>query len=98
MDYQDMIIEAFDPNLVRTQDKRVGQFKVRALSSPAGAMTADEVLTVEYDDKALQEYLLQLDARGLDRAGLIALGRKLAELMLSPDRKGEKSARDLYKA
>jgi hypothetical protein len=89
MQYDDMIVEASDADLLRTSDKRrLGRFKVRVFSSPAGEMKPKEAVSVEYDDKQLQDSLGQLERRALDRAGLIALGRELALLLLPPKQKG----------
>lgn len=85
MQYYDMTIEAAGATLERTPDKqRVGKFSVRALTSPAGEMSPEQAVPVSYDDRALQLALQQLEARALDRAGLIALGRQLASWLL-PD-------------
>jgi hypothetical protein len=94
MKYHDMIIEASDAVVERTPDKgRQGQFRVRVVQSPDGWM--NEPVPVKYDDKALQISLGQLDHRKLDRAGLIALGRTLAMLILPPRREGQaKGVRD----
>ncbi len=100
MDYADMIIEAADAQLVRTPDKqRLGQFKVRVLSSPAGEMRPEESVPVSYDDRQLQASLQQLDSRALDRSGLVALGRALALLLLPPKQAGAATGvRDLLAA
>jgi CHAT domain-containing protein len=85
MRYQDMVVEAASATLERTPDKqRIGRFTVRVLSSPAGEMKPEEAVAVTYDDKQLQLTLQQLDNRSLDRAGLVALGRLLALLLLPP--------------
>lgn len=90
MQYDDVILEASDAEIVRTDDKRrSGKFNVRVLKSPAGEMTPEQVIPVEYDHKALQTTLLRLEKRYLDRAGLIALGRVLALLLLPPRREGD---------
>jgi hypothetical protein len=87
MQYEDVVIEAFDARIVRTDDKRrLGSFKVRMLKSPAGEMTLEQAVAVKYDQKVLQATLLQLEKRRLDRAGLIDLGRTLALLLLPPKR------------
>src|ERR1700710_1677407 len=89
MHYEDMVIEAAGASLERTPDKqRIGHFTVRVLSSPAGEMKPEEAATVSYDDKQLQLSLQQLETRALDRAGLIALGRALALLLLPPKQAG----------
>src|SRR3954470_13775635 len=89
MPYQDMVIEAAGATLERTPDKRrVGSFSVRVLSSPAGEMRPEEAVPVSYDDKQLQLSLQQLETRALDKAGLIALGRALALLLLPPRLEG----------
>jgi len=97
MQYDDMIVEASEAELVRTPDKRqLGRFKVRVLSSPAGEMKPEEAILVEYDDKELQANLLQLEKRALDQAGLIALGRALALLLLPPNKEEDATGiRDL---
>ncbi|KPV50155.1 hypothetical protein SE17_28610, partial [Kouleothrix aurantiaca] len=89
MRYHDMTIEAASATLERTPDKRrVGGFSVRVLASPAGEMRPEDAATVSYDDKALQLSLQQLETRALDRAGLVALGRTLAGLLLPPKAAG----------
>ena len=85
MPYQDMIIEAAGAVLERTPDKqRIGRFSVRVLVSPAGEMKPEDAVPISYDDKQLQLSLQQLETRALDQAGLIALGRALALLLLPP--------------
>lgn len=100
MQYTDMVIEASEAKHVRTSDKRrLGQYKVRVLSSPAGEMKPEQAVPVEYDDKELQGSLLQLEQRGLDRDGLIALGRTLALLLLPPKKEdAETGVRELLAA
>lgn len=89
MRYHDIIIEAADATLTRTPDKRrIGAFSVRVLGSPAGEMRPEEATPVSYDDKQLQLSLQQLEARTLDAAGLVALGRALALLLLPPRANG----------
>ena len=83
MTYHDMTIEVAEAT--RTEDRRMrGRFKVCVFQSPAGEMAADQAVPVEYDDGELQRALRQLERRELDRAGLIALGRTLALLLLLP--------------
>jgi hypothetical protein len=85
MHYQDMVIEAASATLERTPDKqRIGRFSVRVLLSPAGEMQPEQAIPVSYDDKQIQLSLQQLETRALDKAGLIALGRALALLLLPP--------------
>lgn len=82
MHYEDMNLEVSE-FVTRTEDgRRLGTFKVRVLQSPAGEMAAAEAVEVEYDDKGLQSSLGKLDRRELDAAGLIAVGRTLAALLL----------------
>ncbi|MCU0560654.1 MAG: CHAT domain-containing protein [Desulfobacterales bacterium] len=89
MVYHDMELEAFDAAVERNADKsRRGRFKVRVLRSPAGEMKAEEAAAVEYDDKALQKALGELERRSLDRSGLVAMGRLLGLLLLPPKREG----------
>jgi len=89
MPYQDMIIEAASATLERTPDKqRVGRFSVRVLGSPAGEMRPEDAVPSSYDDKQIQLSLQQLETRALDKAGLIALGRALALLLLPPKQEG----------
>src|SRR5262245_3124040 len=100
MQYTDMIVEASDVQQVRAPDKRrLVQFKVRVLSSPAGEMRPEEGVPVEYDDKQLQASIQQLETRALDRSGLIALGRALALALLPPKPAGAASGvRELFAA
>src|SRR5690242_3881690 len=87
--YQDMIIEAASATLERTPDhSRVGRFSVRVLGSPAGEMRPEDAVPSSYDDKQIQLSLQQLETRALDKAGLIALGRALALLLLPPKQEG----------
>jgi hypothetical protein len=89
MGYQDMVVEAAGATLERTPDKqRIGRFTVRVLSSPAGEMKPEEAVVVSYDDKQLQLTLQQLENRSLDRAGLVAMGRLLALLLLPTTQAG----------
>jgi hypothetical protein len=99
MQYDDMVIEAASATLERTPDRsRIGHFTVRVLSSPAGEMRPEEAVPVSYDDKQLQVSLQQLETRALDKAGLIALGRALALLLLPPKQDGAAGVRDLFAA
>ena len=92
MQYQDIILEAYEWARARTAEKRwVGRFKVRVLSSPAGEMKSEEAVPIEYDYGDLQGKLQKLDKRDLDRAGLIDLGRALALLLLPPGAEGSPS-------
>lgn len=89
MRYEDMVVEAAGATLERTPDKqRIGRFTVRVLGSPAGEMRPEEAVPASYDDRQLQLTLQQLETRALDRAGLIALGRLLAQLLLPPAQPG----------
>ncbi|HEY54082.1 MAG TPA: CHAT domain-containing protein [Caldilineae bacterium] len=95
--YRDMTIEVSDFERVSEGKKRFGRFKVRVLSSPAGEMKPEEAIPVEYDERQLLETLKKLEKRVLDRAGLIALGRTLALLLLPPGEAGTQAdVRDLY--
>jgi hypothetical protein len=98
--YEDMIIEAYEAELVKTPDKgRIGRFKVRVISSPDGEMKPEEAVPVEYDDKQLQADLARLEGRKLDREGLIGLGRALALLLLPPRKEGQLTGvRELFGA
>src|SRR5262249_2635338 len=100
MNYQDMVIEAAGATLERTPDKqRIGHFTVRVLSSPSGEMKPEEAVAISYDDKQLQLSLQQLETRALDKAGLIALGRALALLLLPPKQDGAGAGvRELFAA
>ena len=51
-------------------------------------MKPEEAVTGEYDEREMQIALLRLEKRELDRAGLVALGRKLATLLLPPATEG----------
>jgi hypothetical protein len=97
MNYQDMTVEILDAATRTADDKRIGSFKVRVLSSPAGEMSAADAVAVEYDDKDLQSALGKLDRRELDAAGLTALGRTLAVLLLPTTAQGGgASVRELF--
>jgi hypothetical protein len=100
MTYHDMTIEVAEATRTRTEDRRMrGRFKVWVFQSPAGEMAADQAVPVEYDDGELQRALRQLERRELDRAGLIALGRTLALLLLPPGPRGaETGVRELFAA
>jgi hypothetical protein len=82
MHYENMTVEASKFS-TRSENKRgIEEFRVRVLESPAGDMTPDEAVRIEYDDKDLQRTLTKLDDRELDVSGMIALGRTLAALLL----------------
>lgn len=85
MKYFDMVIEASDAKVERDPDKRwFRRFKVRVLNSPAGEMAQEKAVAVECNETDLQSQLRKLDARQLDREGLISIGRVLALLLLPP--------------
>ena len=95
--YRDMSIEVSDFERVREGGKRLGRFKVRVLSSPAGAMKPEEAIEVSYDERQLLSRLKELEVRALDRMGLIDLGRALALLLLPPGEAGAQvDVRDLF--
>ncbi len=95
--YRDMVVEASEFERVSEGNKRLGRFKVRVLSSPAGEMKSEEAIPVEYNEQQLQTMLRQLETRSLEQAGLIDLGRALALLLLSPGAEGgQTNVRDLY--
>src|SRR5262245_31058155 len=97
MQYEDMVVEVFVPAIERTADKRrLGRFKVRVRQSPAGSMSLEQALTVEYDDKALQAQLGQLETRALQGDALIAFGRLLGQLLLPSDPQSGHGVRDLF--
>lgn len=97
MTYQDMILEVSDTETTHDGDKRIGTFKVRVLTSPAGDMPSGDAVIVEYDDKDLQSTLDKLDRRELDTEGLIRLGRTLAALLLPITAKdGATSVREFF--
>ena len=85
MHYEEMILELSESTLRSENNRRMGTFKVRILQSPSGEMASDQAVPVEYNDKDLQTSLGKLDRRELDTAGLIALGRTLAALLLPMD-------------
>jgi hypothetical protein len=84
MEYLDFVVEAMDAQIEKKDKQRIGRFKVRVLTSPTREMTPEQDIPVEYDDKALQTALAQLDHRTLDREGLVKLGRTLAVLLFPP--------------
>lgn len=99
MNYQDMIIEAYDSSVVRdpATKQRQRSFKVRVLRSPAGEMAAGRAITSQCDEAAFQTQLRALDARELDREGLFNLGRLLGLLLLPAAQKdGDISVRELF--
>ena len=99
MNYQDMIIEAYDSIVVRDPATKLRQrsFKVRVLRSPAGEMAAGRAITSQCDETTLQSQLRALDARELDREGLFNIGRLLGLLLLPAAQKdGEISVRELF--
>ena len=96
MRYEELTLE-LSGAMVRDDDRRVGRYRVRVLQSPAGEMTPEQAVLVEYDDKDLQRSLDKLDRRELDRSGLVSLGRTLAALLLPTTRVGgAQSVRDLF--
>lgn len=87
MKYHDMIIEASEPKVERDAEKRWWRrFKVRVVSSPAGDMQPDKAVSVECNERELQEQLRKLDGRQLDRDGFLSCGRLLGLLLLPPAR------------
>jgi hypothetical protein len=82
MKYTDMVIEAWyaPPDPAAPPDQR--RFMVRVLSSPAGEMALEDGVPFAFDRRQLRDRLQQLERRALDRAGLIAFGRELAEWLL----------------
>jgi len=64
--------------------------------SPAGSMPLEQALTVEYDDKALQAQLGQLETRALKGDDLVAFGRLLGQLLLPSDPQSGHGVRDLF--
>lgn len=84
MRYDDLTIEIADAGVDRQGSARRGRFRVRVLASPTGEMRPEEAVQVEYDDKDLQLRLGRLEARELDAAGMLELGRLLAALLLPP--------------
>lgn len=83
MHYNTMELE-ITGSLTSIGGTRTGTYRVRVLRSPAGEMTVDEAVPIEYDDKKLQFSLDQLERRDLEWGGLIALGRTLAAILLPP--------------
>jgi hypothetical protein len=81
MQYNDMELE-LTGSLISSGGTRTGSYHVRVLRSPAGEMTPEEAIPIEYDDRQLQSSLDQLEQRELDTDGLLALGRTLAGIML----------------
>lgn len=100
MKYRDMTVEAFDFERKLTKPEKVwqGSFKVRVLSSDKGEMSQEQAIPIQYDDGQIQAILQQLETRELNQAGLVALGRTLATLLLPPGPEGaEVSVRELLK-
>ena len=96
MHYSDMELE-LTGSLISDSGKRTGSYDVRVLRSPAGEMTADQAMPVEYDDRQLQFSIDRLDQRDLDTDGLVALGRSLAAIVLPPGgADGRKGVREMY--
>ena len=97
MNYDDITLEVSDLTIRMSDDRRLGTFKVRVLQSPAGEMTPDQAASVEFNDSDLQMSLAKLDRRELDAAGLIAVGRTLAALLLPVDARGKApSVREIF--
>jgi hypothetical protein len=97
MNYDDITLEVSELTTRTDEDRRLGTFKVRVLQSPGGEMRPDQAISVEYNDKDLQSSLAKLDRRELDAAGLIAVGRTLAALLLPVDAQGNApSVRELF--
>jgi tetratricopeptide (TPR) repeat protein len=96
MHYEDLTLEISEFATRTENGRRLGIFKVRVLQSPAGEMAPSEAVIAEYNDKDLQSSLAKLDRRELDTAGLIAVGRTLASLLLPIGAKaGSTSVREL---
>ncbi|WP_295396824.1 CHAT domain-containing protein [uncultured Thiodictyon sp.] len=97
MKYDDMTLEVSDVSTRTEEDKRLNAFKVRVLASSVGDMAPGDAVAVEYDDKDLQSNLAKLDRRELDAAGLAALGRTLAALLLPISAQGgETTVREFF--
>ncbi|MEN9933688.1 MAG: hypothetical protein RLZZ387_267 [Chloroflexota bacterium] len=83
MRYMDMEVEAAGAERARTEDgRRVLRFTVRVLDSPAGEMRPEEVVPSELDEREALAAVQRLEERALERAGLVALGRRLGEALL----------------
>lgn len=89
MHYSEMVIEASGFKRASGADNRtLGRFTVRVISSPAGETQPEDAVPVEFDYGQLLTQLRRLDARQFDQAGLIELGRTLALLLLPPAEEG----------
>lgn len=95
-----MAIEADTISAARMSDgRRLVQFRVRVLYSPAGETRPELSPMVEYIEEELAASLAQLEARTIERDGLLALGRALGLLLLPPpEGEGEIGVRDLFAA
>lgn len=100
MEYQDFEIEITDATTRSENGQRIGRHSVRVIRSPQGEMRPDQATPVEYDDKELQRGLDRLERRELDAQGLLALGRRLAALLLplSPQPAAGPGVRELFAA
>jgi len=97
MRYEEMTLELSGAMVRAEDDRRVGRYRVRVLQSPAGEMTPEQAVPVEYDDRDLQRILDRLERRQLDRSGLVGLGRTLAALLLpTTPADGAPGVRDLF--
>jgi hypothetical protein len=99
MEYRDLVIEASGAERKLAPGK-VWQlnFKVRVLNSPKGEMSQEQAVPVQCDEAPLHAILEKLESRELDQAGLVALGRTLAALLLPPGPEGASaSVRELLK-
>lgn len=93
MNYRDVEIEAFGLEKSKGPNKeRFWTFKVRLSDSPAGSMSADEAVTVQFDYRPFSRKLDKLDNRSLKGADLVTLGRALADLLLPEEKFTESSS------
>jgi uncharacterized protein YjbI with pentapeptide repeats len=96
MQYADMVLDAFDVPAEPGADPGKVYFRLRVLGSPAGELSAAGAVAGAYDRKALQASVRQVEARALDRAGLIAFGQQLADWLLPAGAGGAPGPRELY--
>jgi hypothetical protein len=85
MRYHDLTIEADGlRGLLLSDGRRLVQFHVRVLDSPAGEMRPEQAIAVEYIEEELAASINALAARTLDSSGMLALAQTLGILLLPP--------------
>ncbi len=90
MHYHDMTIEADGLRGVSLSDgRRLVQFHMRVLDSPAGEMRPEQAIPVEYIEEEIAAVISALAARTLDPPRLLLFAQSLGMLLLPPPPDGD---------